>query len=77
MRTECSASTSIITRVFCCHRYTSAVVSDACHPNDLVPPAPELTRYKKELAVKAEAADATPPASPKLAALRISRYVNL
>ncbi len=50
-----------------CHRYVKFVTSTVGSIDALVPPTPNLTRYKRELAVKAEEAAVTGRNSPKSA----------
>ena len=46
-------------------RYAKAVQEQAGSPDVFIPPPPALTRYKKDLAVKAEALEQSPQATPK------------
>ena len=46
-------------------RYAQHVAGEVAHPEVLIPPLPCLTRYKRDLAVKAAASDqngVSPPA---------------
>ena len=46
-------------------RYAKAVQEQVGSPDVYIPPPPALTRYKKDLAAKAEASETSPKVTPK------------
>lgn len=46
-------------------RYAKAVQEQVGSPDVFIPPPPALTRYKKDIAVKAKAMETSPQVTPK------------